>query len=79
LKGIFGLWDQLGSAMFLDEMRISKRESQSLIQRQSCSELGTARIVLRSAGSDADMGRMVFRRPFDSLSIAVDTLQTWLL
>jgi hypothetical protein len=39
----------------------------------------TARMALRSAGSDADMGRIVFRRPFISLSIAVDTLQTCLL
>jgi hypothetical protein len=36
-------------------------------------------MVLRRAGSVADMGRIVFRRPFISLSIAVDTLQTCLL
>lgn len=39
-------------------------------------EMGTARMVLRRAGDVADMGRIVLRRPLDSLSIAVDTRQT---
>jgi hypothetical protein len=41
-------------------------------------DTSTARMVLRRAGSAADIGRIVLRSPFDSLSIAVDTRQTWL-